>query len=104
VRRAWLSWWPTIRTPRNEAKLRCFEGYEGEFPYGGTLLDIALTSCDPVTSPDGEPDILEDRVAELVHRYGVDHMTSRAVLAGVPDFEHGREQIRRLRADAGMSI
>jgi HD domain len=81
---------------RYEAELRGLAAYEDEFPYGGTLLDTALTFCDLTTSPDGRQITLEDRVAELVGRYGRDHVTSRAVLAGVPEFERGREQIRRL--------
>jgi hypothetical protein len=89
---------------RYEAELRGLDDYEDEFPYGGTLLDTALTFCDMTTSPDGEPISLEERVAELVDRYGRDHVTSRAVLAGVPDFERGREQIRRLCAEAGLSV
>lgn len=89
---------------RYEAELRGLAGYEDEFPYGGTLLDTALTFCDLTTSPDGKPISLEDRVAELVDRYGRDHVTSRAVLGGVPEFERGREQIRRLCAEAGVSV
>ena len=89
---------------RGEAKLRGLEDYEEEFPYGATLLDDALTFCDLTTSPNGKPVRLERRVAELVDRYGSDHVTSRAVLAGLPDFERGRDQIRRLCAEAGISI
>jgi hypothetical protein len=87
---------------RGEAALRGIPDYESEFPYAGTLLDTALTFCDLSTSPNGEPVSLETRVEEIVHRYGRDHVTSRAVLAGLPEFEKGREQIRRICANAGV--
>jgi hypothetical protein len=87
---------------RYEATLRGLDDYEAEFPYGASLLDTALTFCDLTTSPNGEPVSLEDRVDEIVGRYGSDHITSRAVLAGVPEFERGREQIRQLCAQAGV--
>lgn len=89
---------------RHEAKLRGIEGYDEEFPYGASTLDAALTFCDLTTSPDGQPVSMEDRVAELIARYGPDHVTSRAILAGVPEFERGREEIQRLCAEAGISI
>ncbi|WP_270889236.1 HD domain-containing protein [Pedococcus sp. 5OH_020] len=89
---------------RYEAQLRGFQGYEAEFPYEGTILDTALTFCDLTTSPDGRPVSLEERVIEIVRRYGDDHVVSRAVLEGVPDFERGREQIRHLCEAAGVSV
>jgi hypothetical protein len=87
---------------RYEATLRGLDDYEAEFPYGASLLDTALTFCDLTTSPEGEPVSLKERVAEIVGRYGRDHITSRAVLAGVPEFECGREQIGQLCAQAGV--
>ena len=81
---------------RYEATLRGIDGYEIEFPYGATILDTALTFCDLTTSPEGKPVSLEDRTAELVRRYGPDHVTSRAIVAGVPEFERGREEIQRV--------
>jgi hypothetical protein len=89
---------------RCEARLRGLEGYEDEFPFGDTVLDTALTFCDLSTSPDGEPVTLEERVTELVDRYGRESVTARAVLAGAPDFEHGRDQVRQLCEVAGVSV
>lgn len=87
-----------------EAHLRGLEGYEDEFPFGDSVLDRALTFCDLSTSPDGEPITIEERVTELVDRYGRDSVTARAVLAGVPEFERGRDQIRQLCAVAGVTV
>lgn len=89
---------------RHEAQLRGIAAYEEEFPYGATILDDALTFCDLTTSPDGQPVSLEDRVAELVGRYGEDHVTARAIVAGVPDFERARNEVRRLCAAVGVSV
>lgn len=89
---------------RYEAKLRGIDGFEDEFPYGATVLDDALTFCDLTTSPDGQRVTLGERVAEIAERYGPDHVVTRAVQAGTPDFERGRERIQRLCAEAGRSV
>lgn len=89
---------------RYEAQLRGLEGYQDEFPFEDTILDTALTFCDLSTSPDGEPVTLDERVTELVDRYGRDNVTAKAVLVGMPDFAHGCDQIRELCAEAGVSV
>ncbi|GAA2731392.1 HDIG domain-containing protein [Pedococcus aerophilus] len=89
---------------KHEAGLRGIEDYEDEFPFGGTLLDDALTFCDLSTSPDGQLVTIEDRLAEIVERYGPDHVVARTVLAGMPGFERGRERVRRHCAEAGVSL
>jgi hypothetical protein len=88
----------------HEARLRGFGNYDNEFPFGGMLLDDALTFCDLTTSPDGELATLEDRVEEIIHRYGAAHVVSRTVLAGLPAFGRGRERISQLCAGAGISL
>lgn len=89
---------------RHEARLRGIEDYEDEFPFGGTLLDDALTFCDLSTSPDGQIVTIEERVAEIVERYSPDHVVARTVLTGMPGFERGRERVRRHCAEAGVSL
>jgi hypothetical protein len=81
---------------RFEAKLRGFTDYEVEFPYGGSLLDDALTVCDMTTSPDGEPVTLKERVTEIVERYGQEHPTAIAIAAGLPDFERAEAAVNEL--------
>ena len=88
---------------RHEAILRGLVGYEDEFPYGATILDTALTHFDLTTSPDGDPVSLEERVAEVVERYGAGHVTARAIVAGVPDFGWGREEILRVHRSGGST-
>jgi hypothetical protein len=72
---------------RREAQLRGFDGYCEEFPFGDGPLDHALTFCDLTTGPDGLPVTLGHRVAEIVERYGPDHVVAEAITAGVPEFE-----------------
>ena len=43
---------------------------EAEFPPVGDLLDDALTYCDITTTPDGELTGAEDRLTEVLERYG----------------------------------
>ena len=43
---------------------------EAEFPPVGDLLDDALTYCDITTTPDGELTVAEDRLTEVLERYG----------------------------------
>jgi hypothetical protein len=88
---------------KHEAALRGFGHYEDEFPFSGTLLDDALTLSDLTTSPDGEFVTIEERIAEIVERYGADHVVSRTVLVGMPEFERGRERVRRLSTESAMS-
>ncbi len=78
---------------RVEARLRGIQGYEDEFPYGATLLDTALTYLDLTTSPHGDTVPIEWRVLEIVARYGAGDVTARAIVAGLPEFRRGRDEI-----------
>ena len=72
---------------RIEAGFRGICDYDEEFPYLASPLDDALTFCDLTTSPSGESITLGERIDEIVSRYGSGSSTSRAMLAGTPDFE-----------------
>ncbi len=89
---------------RIEAQLRGFHGYEREFPFAGSVLDVALTYCDVTTGPDGSRMAVEDRVAEVKTRYGPGHVTARAMKAGLPEFLSAREQMDRLAAAANLRL
>lgn len=43
---------------------------EAEFPPVGGLLDDAITYCDTATTPEGELTNVNDRLAEVLERYG----------------------------------
>lgn len=71
---------------RNEAELRGLPELLEEFPFEDSLLHRALTYCDLTTGPDGKSTNASDRVAEIVERYGAEHVVSRAMLIGMPEF------------------
>lgn len=62
------------------------EQLETEFPVPReqALLD-ALTYCDITTTPDGEPTTAEDRIEEVVVRYGPDTLVGRFIRRATPD-------------------
>jgi len=47
-------------------------------------LADALTFCDMTTSPDGEPVNVDRRLAEILHRYGSEHLVSRSIRRAAP--------------------
>jgi putative nucleotidyltransferase with HDIG domain len=89
---------------RYEAALRGTEGFVEEFPFEDSLQQMALTYCDVHTSPDGHRVSLEDRVAEINHRYGPEHVVARAINAALPEFERARDEIESRIADSGLAI
>jgi len=52
-------------------------------PVGGVLSD-ALTFCDMTTTPDGEPTEVEDRLAEILSRYGDGHLVAESIREASP--------------------
>jgi len=57
----------------------------GEFPTEhGDLMD-ALIYCDMTTTPDGNPTTPQDRVAEIVNRYGPDSLIGRFIRRAEPE-------------------
>jgi hypothetical protein len=38
------------------------------------------------TGPDGRPTVVRERVAEIVQRYGPEHITARAISDSEPEF------------------
>lgn len=89
---------------RYEATLRGMEALEEEFPYRATGLGAAMTYCDLTTSPTGERIRLHARVAEIQRRYGRDHLTARAIVACLPEFELIVKQVERRLAMAGVQF
>ena len=47
-------------------------------------LADALTFCDMTTTPDGEPTNVDRRLAEILHRYGSEHLVSRSIRRATP--------------------
>ncbi|MFD9973248.1 HD domain-containing protein [Streptomyces sp. NPDC059017] len=62
------------------------EALEREFPLlEEPLLVDALVYCDMTTTPDGEQTTAEERVAEIVGRYGADSLVGRFIRRAAPE-------------------
>ncbi len=69
----------------NEAAERGLAGeLAREFPPPPDDLADALTYGDMTTGPDGQDMIVEQRVGEILARYGPDHLVSRAIIDSTP--------------------
>jgi hypothetical protein len=69
----------------NEAAERGLAGELAlEFPPPPDDLADALIYCDMTTGPDGQDMIVEQRVGEILARYGPDHLVSRAIIDSTP--------------------
>jgi len=55
-----------------------------EFEPAPDTLSSVLTCCDMTTSPEGEPVPVEQRLAEIQHRYGPGHLVSRSIQRATP--------------------
>jgi hypothetical protein len=60
------------------------EVLQREFEPPPQPLADALTCCDMTTSPDGEPVNVDRRLAEILHRYGSEHLVSRSIRRAAP--------------------
>ncbi len=55
-------------------------------PFVPTLLDDAITFCDTQTSPVGQRVTVEERISEIVDRYGADSQVSQVMRRMQPEF------------------
>lgn len=60
------------------------EQLEAEFDPPPSELLEALVFCDMTTTPDGTRTTVEDRLAEIVNRYGPDHVVGRSIRRSGP--------------------
>lgn len=61
-------------------------------PVGGLLAD-ALTFADMTTSPDGTPVAVEDRLAEILDRYGPGDVVTRSISEASPDIRRAADAV-----------
>ncbi len=75
------------------------EALEAEFPLPeqGVLVD-ALVYCDMTTTPTGEPTTHEERIAEIVGRYGPDSLVGRFIRRAQPEIGRAVERVEALVA------
>lgn len=67
-----------------------------EFPPVEGLLADALTYCDMTTSPDGTPVEVEERLAEIVARYGHGDPVAEAIEEARPGIERAVRAVRAI--------
>jgi hypothetical protein len=60
------------------------------------LLVDALVYCDMTTTPDGEPTMARDRVAEILSRYGADSIVGRFIRRAAPEIFAGVGRVEAL--------
>jgi hypothetical protein len=65
-----------------------------EFEPAPYVLSSVLTFCDMTTSPDGELVPVEQRLAEIHHRYGPGHLVSRSIQRATPMILRVVEQVQ----------
>lgn len=68
---------------REEAHLRALDAL-ADFPPDDPMLDAALTYCDVVSGPAGEPMSLDERIADVAHRYGETDVVACGLRLAVP--------------------
>lgn len=64
------------------------EELAGEFPVDAVdpFTLAALTYCDMTTAPDGQRVGVDERIAEILHRYPADHVVHRSITRAAPQF------------------
>jgi hypothetical protein len=66
-----------------------------EFAPPPAALNNALIYCDMTTDPDGQPTTVDDRLAEILARYGNDHVVSRAIKRSAPALRDSTTSVAR---------
>ena len=66
-----------------------------EFDPAPDELASVLTCCDMTTSPDGQPVLVEQRLAEIHDRYGSGHLVSRSIQRATPMILRAVEQVHQ---------
>ncbi|MCM1973605.1 HD domain-containing protein [Streptomyces sp. G1] len=75
------------------------ECLDAEFPlHDEPLLVDALVYCDMTTTPDGERTTAEERVAEIVGRYGADSLVGRFIRRASPQILAAVERVEAVLA------
>lgn len=76
-----------------EAEIRDLGDELGDFTQGPAGLADALIFCDMTVSPDGQPIGVEDRISEVVERYGPDSVVGRFMRRAAPDLRAATRRI-----------
>lgn len=87
-----------------EAAARGLDKELAGFPPEMSATADALTFCDLVTDPRGRRVSVDDRVSEVVGRYGEGHPVARGLLAALPEIRRAVADTEKRAAEAGLSI
>lgn len=68
-----------------EADLRGLAAELADFDDEHSAVRDALWYCDITTSPEGEPVVATQRIAEIKRRYGPGHLVTRFITLATPD-------------------
>lgn len=86
-----------------EARERGLDRALAEFGSGRSHLTDALIFCDMTTSPDGLPVTLDDRIAEILARYGDVSLVGRFIARAEPELRAAVQRVTRQLEHGGMS-
>jgi HD superfamily phosphodiesterase len=83
---------------KGEAELRGLSAALAEFKDEASATSMALTYCDMTTSAAGEVVTFAERLADVEHRYGPEHLVAQSVRRARPEVERCIEVVQgRLR-------
>ncbi|MGR3936289.1 HD domain-containing protein [Streptomyces sp. BRA346] len=76
-----------------------------EFPLlDDPLLVDALVYCDMTTTPDGRRTTSEERLSEILGRYGEDSVVGRFIRRATPHIHASVDRVRAAAAEAGIAL
>ncbi|MFD7443990.1 HD domain-containing protein [Streptomyces sp. NPDC059909] len=77
----------------------------GDFPLlGDPPLVDALVHCDMTTTPDGGRTTSQERVGEILSRYGEDSVVGRFIRRAAPSIHGSVDRVRAAAAEAGIEL
>lgn len=77
------------------------EELSAEFTPENDHLTDALIYCDMTTSPDGERLDVNERLDEILSRYGSDHLVARSITAAAPSIKSAVGNVQKALSDVG---
>jgi HD domain len=87
-----------------EAELRGLSAEMSAFPDEASGARDALWACDMTTSPTGEPVGFDDRLAEIIQRYGPEHTVPQAIGAASGEIRAAIQRTRQQAAAHGLGF
>lgn len=83
---------------RFELELRCLSDRLADFPSERSDVTRALIYCDLTTGPTGSPMTLDERLAEVVDRYGPGSLVAEALSRARPELAEAVDRVKQLIA------